>query len=124
LKFYLPARGPARATPLQQVLAGLNENYFVTKLLFYRDGFDWRKQDSVLILTARRLDGDAPQVAVIAYFYRGCAATAQKQSFRAGALAETSGARANRCLRSGTGRQGYPGSLSPRNTERGEPVRD
>ncbi len=36
-----------------------------TKLIFWRRGFDWRKEpEPKLIITARRLDGDAPSVAV------------------------------------------------------------
>jgi hypothetical protein len=38
---------------------------YATKLVFWRRGFDWRKEpEPDLILTARRVDGDAPSVAV------------------------------------------------------------
>ena len=37
---------------------------YVTKLIFWRRGLDWRKEpEPKLILTARRLDGDSPTVA-------------------------------------------------------------
>jgi hypothetical protein len=40
-------------------------NGYVTKLVFWRKGFDWRKEpDPALIVTARRIDGDSPSVAV------------------------------------------------------------
>jgi hypothetical protein len=40
-------------------------NGFVTKLVFWRKGFDWRKEmEPALIVTARRIDGDSPSVAV------------------------------------------------------------
>jgi hypothetical protein len=40
------------------------EGYF-TKLVFWRRGFDWRKEpEPKLIITAKRLDGEAPSVAV------------------------------------------------------------
>lgn len=40
------------------------EGYF-TKLVFWRRGFDWRKEpDPKLIISAKRLDGEAPSVAV------------------------------------------------------------
>jgi hypothetical protein len=36
-----------------------------TKLIFWRRGFDWRKQtEPKLIVTGKRLDGDAPTLAV------------------------------------------------------------
>lgn len=36
-----------------------------TKLVFWRRGFDWRRElEPKLIITARRLDGEAPSVAV------------------------------------------------------------
>jgi len=38
---------------------------YVTKLVFWRKGFDWRKEpEPALIVTARRLDGDSPSVAL------------------------------------------------------------
>jgi len=38
---------------------------YVTKLVFWRRGFDWRKEPNPdLIVTARRIDGDAPSIAV------------------------------------------------------------
>jgi hypothetical protein len=38
---------------------------YSTKLVFWRKGFDWRKEpEPALIVTARRLDGDSPSVAV------------------------------------------------------------
>jgi hypothetical protein len=38
---------------------------YVTKLVFWAKGFDWRKEPNPeLILTARRTDGDSPSVAV------------------------------------------------------------
>jgi hypothetical protein len=38
---------------------------YVTKLVFWRKGFNWRKElEPALIVTARRLDGDSPSVAV------------------------------------------------------------
>jgi hypothetical protein len=40
-------------------------NGYVTKLLFWRKGFDWRKEPQPdLIITAHRTDGDSPSVAV------------------------------------------------------------
>ena len=40
-------------------------NGYVTKLVFWRKGFDWRKEpEPALIVTARRMDGDSPSVAV------------------------------------------------------------
>lgn len=36
-----------------------------TKLVFWRRGFDWRKEsEPKLIITGKRLDGDAPSIAV------------------------------------------------------------
>jgi hypothetical protein len=38
---------------------------YVTKLVFWRKGFNWRKElEPALIVTARRIDGDSPSVAV------------------------------------------------------------
>ena len=38
---------------------------YVTKLIFWTKGFDWRKEaQPELIVTARRTDGDSPSVAV------------------------------------------------------------
>jgi hypothetical protein len=38
---------------------------FQTKLVFWQRGFDWRKEtEPNLIVTGKRLDGDAPRVAV------------------------------------------------------------
>ncbi len=38
---------------------------YVTKLVFWRKGFDWRKEpEPELVVTARRLDRNAPSVAV------------------------------------------------------------
>jgi hypothetical protein len=38
---------------------------YVTKLVFWRKGFNWRKElEPALIVTARRLDADSPSVAV------------------------------------------------------------
>jgi hypothetical protein len=43
----------------------LNGKGYRTKLVFWRRGFDWRKEsEPKLIITAKRLDGDAPPVAV------------------------------------------------------------
>lgn len=40
-------------------------NGYATKLVFWRKGFDWREEaEPALIVTARRLDGDSPSVAV------------------------------------------------------------
>jgi hypothetical protein len=42
-----------------------NGSVFTTKLVFWRRGFDWRKEmEPKLIITGKRLDGDAPTVAV------------------------------------------------------------
>jgi hypothetical protein len=44
---------------------GENGWVFQNKLVFWRRGFDWRKEpEPKLILTGKRLDGDAPTVAV------------------------------------------------------------
>jgi hypothetical protein len=41
------------------------EKTLSAKLTFWRRGFDWRKEtEPKLIVTAKRLDGDAPSVAV------------------------------------------------------------
>lgn len=38
---------------------------YTTKLVFWRKGFDWRKEvEPELIVTGKRLDGDAPSIAV------------------------------------------------------------
>ncbi len=38
---------------------------YATKLVFWRKGFDWRQEhEPALIVTARRVDGDSPSVAV------------------------------------------------------------
>lgn len=43
----------------------LNGKGYRTKLVFWRRGFDWRKEaEPKLIITAKRLHGDAPSVAV------------------------------------------------------------
>lgn len=43
----------------------LNGKGYRTKLVFWRRGFDWRKEaEPKLIIAAKRLDGDAPSVAV------------------------------------------------------------
>ncbi len=40
-------------------------NGYFTKLVFWRKGFDWRKEhEPALIVTARRMDGDSPSVTV------------------------------------------------------------
>ena len=42
-----------------------SDGSYVTKLVFWRQGFDWRTEPNPnLILTARRLDGEAPSVAL------------------------------------------------------------
>jgi len=43
-----------------------SDGTFKTKLVFYQQGFDWRAHQPKpgLILTARRLDGEAPAVAI------------------------------------------------------------
>lgn len=39
------------------------EGGYITKLVFWRRGFDWRKEhEPELVVTANRLDGDAPPV--------------------------------------------------------------
>ncbi len=43
----------------------VNENGYRQKLFFWAKGFDWRKEpEPELIMTGRRLDGDAPDLAV------------------------------------------------------------
>jgi hypothetical protein len=40
-------------------------NGYVTKLVFWPKGFDWRKEpEPALIVTARRIDGDSPSVSI------------------------------------------------------------
>jgi hypothetical protein len=42
-----------------------NDGSHLTKLVFWRQGFDWRtERNPNLIVTARRIDGEAPSVAV------------------------------------------------------------
>ena len=42
-----------------------NGQGYSTKLIFWRRGFDWRKEpEPQLIITGRHLDGDAPAIAV------------------------------------------------------------
>ena len=44
---------------------GYNGKPYVQKLTFWRKGFDWRKEiEPELIVTGKRLDGDAPSIAV------------------------------------------------------------
>lgn len=44
---------------------GYNGKPYVQKLVFWRLGFDWRKEvEPLLIITGKRLDGDAPSIAV------------------------------------------------------------
>jgi hypothetical protein len=43
----------------------VNGEGYSTKLVFWRRGFDWRKEpEPRLIITAKRLDGEAPSIAV------------------------------------------------------------
>lgn len=43
----------------------VNGEGYTTKLVFWHRGFDWRKEpEPKLIVTAKRLDGEAPSVAV------------------------------------------------------------
>ena len=52
--------------PANGLWRGLNnDGNYLTKLIFWRDGYDWRKESNPqLVVTARRLDGSAPAVAV------------------------------------------------------------
>jgi hypothetical protein len=48
-----------------QMQGNVNGEGYSTKLVFWRRGFDWRKEpEPKLIITAKRLDGEAPSVAV------------------------------------------------------------
>ncbi len=52
----LPSNGTWRANA---------DGTYVTKLVFWRQGFDWRKETEYsMVVTARRIDGSAPAVAV------------------------------------------------------------